>query len=111
MGKGKAFCPKNKIDEKVKILLRGITTMLTTSEYQANEKYFLQMMKSKLKFYMWKDKGNCYDLSSGKMKPLTLKGYVDLLEIVRKPFMKLFVILPEDHDYDKVWEVIDSITE
>jgi hypothetical protein len=77
----------------------------------ANEKHFLLYIKNNTKLYMWKDMGNCYDMSSGKMKPFTLKGYVELSAIVRKPFMKLFVELPTDGDWDekKVWDIIDSL--
>jgi len=78
-------------------------------QYKANEKYFLQMLMSRVMFYTWKDKCNTYDMSSGKMKPLTLKGYVELSEIVRRPFMNMFVILPEGHDYNKVWETIHAV--
>lgn len=59
---------------------------------------------------MWKDTGNVYDMSSGKMKPLTLKGYVELAAIVRKGFMDIFVELPrdfDDFDKDKIWEIIN----
>jgi hypothetical protein len=85
---------------------------MNTEQRQANEKFFLQMIKNKTKLYMWKDQGECYDMSSGKMKPYTLKGYVELSAIVRKPFMKLFVELPTDGDWDeeKVWKIIDAVS-
>ena len=69
--------------------------MLTIEKRKVNEKWFLNMIKNKTKFYMWIDTGNCYDLSSGKMKPHTLKGYVQLSQIVRKEFMMLFVEKPD----------------
>jgi hypothetical protein len=67
---------------------------MLTEQCKANERYFLQMLQSNVKFFTWKDEGNCYDLSSGKMRPLTLKGYFELSVIVRPTFMKLFVIPP-----------------
>lgn len=82
---------------------------MNTEQRQANEKYFLQLIKSNTKLYIWKDTGNVYDMSSGKMKSLTLKGYVELSAIVRKPFMKMFVELPTDYDEKKVWHIIDSV--
>jgi len=73
------------------------TKMLPVEQCKANEKYLLQMLQSnRIKYYIWKDEGNCYDMSSGKMKPMTLKGYFELSEIVRPTFMKLFVISPLD---------------
>ena len=84
---------------------------MNTEQRKANEKHFLKYLKDKTKLYMWKDKGNCYDMSSGtKIKPLNLKGYVELSAIVRKPFMKLFVELPRDWDEKKVWDIIDEIS-
>jgi hypothetical protein len=84
---------------------------MNTEQRKSNEKYFLTLIKQKTQFYMWKDNANCYDLSSGKMKPLTLKGYVELSAIVRKGFMDLFVEMPTDGDWDKdrVWEIINAI--
>lgn len=86
---------------------------MNREQRKANEKYFLQLIKNKLKYYTWKDTGNVYDMSSGrKMKPLTMKGYVELSAIVRREFMEIFVEMPTDGDWDKtkVWEIINSIS-
>jgi hypothetical protein len=85
---------------------------MNTEQRQANEKYFVKFIHAKTKLYMWKDNGNCYDMSSGKIKPYTIKGYVELSAIVRKPFMKMFVELPTDGDWDekKVWDIIDAVS-
>jgi len=85
---------------------------MNTEQRKANEAHFLQYIKQGTKYYTWKDTGNVYDMSSGKMKPLTLKGYVELSAIVRKGFMDIFVELPTDGDWDikKVWEVINAVS-
>lgn len=82
---------------------------MNTDQRKANETYFLKLIKAKTMFYMWKDKGECYSMSSGKMKCSTLKGYVELSAIVRKDFMKIFVEAPDGIDVEKVWKILDSI--
>ena len=84
---------------------------MNIEQRKANEAHFLYYIKNKSKIYMWKDTGNCYDMSSGKMRPYSLKGYVELSAIVRKPFMDLFVELPNDGVWDKerVWQIIDAV--
>ena len=84
---------------------------MNNEERQANERFFLNMIQA-TNFFIWKDTGNCYDMSSGKMKPTSIKGYIELSLIVRKPFMKLFVELPADEDWDekRVWDIIDGIS-
>ena len=52
-------------------------------------------VKYKSKMYMWKDKANVYDMSSGKIVPYTMKGFVELAGIVRMDFSKIFLELPE----------------
>ena len=44
---------------------------------------------------MWKDNANVYDMSSGKIVPHTMKGFVELAAIVRMDFCKIFLELPE----------------
>ncbi len=74
-----------------------------------NELYFKRMMNI-TKTYMWLDTGNIYDLNDNKMKPKTLKGYVDLSQIVRKEFMDKYVELPEgDFNKMKIWKIINNI--
>ena len=81
---------------------------MNTEKRIANEKYFLQMIKWKTKFYTWKDTGNVYDCSSGRsMKAKSIEGFLDLCKIVRKDFMLLFVELPfQDIDpiQSKIWK-------
>ena len=72
--------------------------MLTTIQMKANEKHFLMYVKYKTKMYMWKDKGNMYDMSSGKIVPHTMKGFVELAGIVSMDFCKIFLELPEVAD-------------
>ena len=74
---------------------------MSAEHRQANEEHFFQMIKNKIKLYMWADTGNIYDCSSGKMKPATLKGYEDLTTIVRRPFIDLFVEMPTECNWDK----------
>lgn len=81
------------------------------SDWQkANEKWVLKM-KSITKIWTWVEKGNVYDMSGTKIVPLTMKGYIDLAEIVRKRFMKTLVDLPRDGDWDetRVWAILDEI--
>ena len=81
------------------------------SDWQkANEKWVLKT-KSITKIWTWSDKGNVYDMSGTKIVPLTMKGYKDLAEIVRKRFMKTLVDLPRDGDWDetRVWAILDEI--
>jgi hypothetical protein len=56
------------------------------------------------KCYIWKDTGNIYNIiGNRKMKPTTLKAYVELAGIVRRAFMEIFVELPDGlEDLDKV---------
>ena len=68
--------------------------MLTIDEMKANEKHFLMYLKYKSNMYMWKNKGNVYDMSSGKIVPYTMKGFVELAGIVRMDFSKIFLELP-----------------
>ena len=61
---------------------------------------------------MWKDKCESYTMSSGKMKPYTLKGYVELSQIVRKSFMETFVELPDDTmgmTKEQIWITLEAI--
>ena len=84
----------------------------TSTRFQSNERYFLEMVNEKTKLYIWKDKMECFDMSSGKMKPYTLKGYVELSAIVRKPFMDLFVELPDNTmgmTKEQIWRTLQSI--
>lgn len=78
---------------------------------KANEKWVLQTKSKCGQMWFWKDKGNVYDMSGTKIVPLTLKGYIDLAEIVRKRFMKTLVDLPRDGDWDetRVWNILDTI--
>ena len=69
--------------------------MLTTLQMKANETHFLFYLKHKSKMYMWKDNANVYDMSSGKIVPHTMKGFVELAAIVRMDFCKIFLELPE----------------
>ena len=84
--------------------------MMTETEYKANERYFIQMMRM-TKMYTWIEKGNIYDMNGKKIQPTTLKAYVELAGIVRKPFMEMFVELPTDCDWDKdkVWAILDEL--
>ena len=78
---------------------------------KANEKWVLQTKSNCGKMWIWKDKGNIYDMSGTKIVPLTLKGYVELAGIVRKRFMKTLVDLPRDGDWDevKIWKILDEL--
>lgn len=68
---------------------------LTESEMKANEEHFIQFIKHKTKLYMWKDKGNSYSMTSGKIVPHNMKGFVEIAGIVSKNFVKIFVELPD----------------
>ena len=85
---------------------------MNIEQRKANEAHFLYYIKNKTKMYTWKDKGNIYDMSSGKMRPYSIKGYVELSAIVRRAFMDLFVELPNDADWNKerVWGIIAEIS-
>jgi len=68
----------------------------TAQQLQANDKFHRQMIKMKMPFYMWKDKGNVYDCSSGRsIKPKDMKGFVELVGISSKDFARLFISLPD----------------
>ena len=85
---------------------------MNTEMKQTNEKWILSM--SNCKQWIWKETGNIYEFSTLekklKIKPTTLKAYIELSAIVRKPFMLIFVELPEDYDFDKVWNIIETIS-
>lgn len=85
---------------------------ITIEQRKINEKWILQMKSLTKNMWFWKDNGNAYDMSGRKIVPQTLKGYVELAGIVRKEFMKAFVELPRDGDYNegKIWRIIDEIT-
>jgi hypothetical protein len=38
---------------------------------------------------------NTYDMTSGKVKPATMKGFVELAEVCSKNFAKIFIELPD----------------
>lgn len=78
---------------------------------KANELWVLKTKSICRKMWMWKEKGNVYDMSGVKIVPLTLKGYVELAGIVRKRFMKTLVDLPRDGEYNeaKIWAILDDI--
>ena len=86
--------------------------MRTQVERIANEKHFIQWIKIS-KQYIWKDTGNIYIIiNNRKMKPTTLKGYVELAGIVRRQFMDIFVELPcglEDLDKNKILNMVADI--
>jgi len=68
---------------------------LTTHEQKANEAHYLYYLKNKTKLYMWKDKGNVYDMSSGRtIKPQNMKAFVEICGIVSRNFAKIFIDLP-----------------
>lgn len=80
---------------------------MNTAQRKVNEKYFIQMMRI-TKIYTWVDTGNSYSMINNKMKPSTLKGYIDLSNIVSKEFMKTFVVAPDDFDDIDIWNIINS---
>ena len=82
-----------KIDWNLELIFTSYK-MLSKAKYQANERYFLQMMQITKK-YGWIDKGHFYILTSKTIKPLTQEGYNDLAEIVRPSFLTLFVLTPD----------------
>lgn len=84
---------------------------MNTFEKQTNEKYFLNLMRM-TNNWIWVNKSNSYSFSSNKMKPETLKGYVELSSIVRKEFMDLFVELPDDTNgmsKEMIWNIINRL--
>lgn len=82
---------------------------LTPEQQKANERFYLKMVIAKTPFFIWKDQNELYSFSSGKMKPQTLKGYVELSATVSRPFMERFVECPDGHNKDMVWVILDSI--
>ena len=86
---------------------------MNTEKRIVNEKYFISMIKVIDNFYMWKDKCEIfYIINNKKMKPATLKGYVELSAIVRRPFMDIFVELPDDTmgmTKEQIWAKLNSI--
>jgi hypothetical protein len=86
---------------------------MNTIQRQQNERHFLTAIQM-TDDYIWKNKGNVYSITSAnKMKPKTLKGYVELSEIVRREFMDLFVELPDNTEgmtKEMIWNVINQIS-
>tara|TARA_R110000868_G_scaffold109646_1_gene297904 strand:+ start:551 stop:811 length:261 start_codon:yes stop_codon:yes gene_type:complete len=78
-----------------------------------NEKWFIGVIKNTNKMYYWIDKSESYNIiNHRKMKPATLKGYVELSAIVRRPFMDIFVELPDDTlgmSKEQIWATLGSI--
>jgi hypothetical protein len=71
-------------------------TKMNANQLKANDKYHLGMIKMKSKMYMWMEKGNIYDCSSGRtIKPATMKGFVELVGISSKNFARVFISLPD----------------
>ncbi len=69
---------------------------MNANQLKANDKYHLGMIKMKSKMYMWIEKGNIYDCSSGRsIKPATMKGFVELVGISSKDFARVFISLPD----------------
>tara|TARA_R100000951_G_scaffold114656_2_gene120104 strand:- start:1513 stop:1800 length:288 start_codon:yes stop_codon:yes gene_type:complete len=69
---------------------------MNANQLKANDKYHLGMIKMKSKMYMWMEKGNIYDCSSGRsIKPATMKGFVELVGISSKDFARVFISLPD----------------
>lgn len=69
---------------------------MNANQLKANDKYHLGMIKMKSKMYMWMEKGNIYDCSSGRsIKPATMKGFVELVGVSSKDFARIFISLPD----------------
>jgi len=95
-------------------------TKMNANQLKANDQFHLGMIKMKTKMYMWKDKGNLYDCSSGRsIKPATMKGFVELVGVSSKDFARIFISLPDvveiggikmmgDVDKDKMLEQVWS---
>ena len=76
--------------------------MLTAQQVKSNEEFFIFTF-SMTKIYIWKDKGNTYiKQENGKFKTETLKGYVDIAEIVSKDFMDKYIELNSIFDRRKI---------
>jgi hypothetical protein len=83
---------------------------LTKQQKIANEKHFVGFLKMGVKNYMWIDKCEILDMSTGlKIKPKTLKGYIELAGITRKEFMDIFVDCPDDYDKARVNKILKAI--
>ena len=78
-----------------------------------NEKWFINVIKNTNKVYFWIDQGESYNIiNHRKMKPATLKGYVELSAVVRRPFMDIFVELPDNTlgmTKEQIWATLGSI--
>ncbi len=69
---------------------------MNANQLKANDQFHLGMIKMKTKMYMWMEKGNIYDCSSGRsIKPATMKGFVELVGISSKDFARVFISLPD----------------
>ena len=69
---------------------------MTPAELKSNDKFHLGMIKRKARMYMWIDRGNIYDCSSGcSIKPATMKGFVELVRVSSKFFARIFISLPD----------------
>ena len=86
---------------------------MNTEQRKVNEKWFINVIKNTNKVYFWIDQGEAYNIiNHRKMKPATLKGYVELSAVVRRPFMDIFVELPDNTmgmTREQIWATIDSI--
>ena len=86
---------------------------MNTDKRIANEKWFISVIKNTNKVYFWIDQGESYNIiNNRKMKPTTLKGYVELSAIVRRQFMDIFVELPDNTlgmTKEQIWANLGSI--
>jgi|Laugrespbdmm15sd_2_1035082.scaffolds.fasta_scaffold122051_1 hypothetical protein len=86
---------------------------MNTEQRIVNEKWFINVIKNTNKVYFWIDQGEAYNIINHRiMKPATLKGYVELSAVVRRPFMDIFVQLPDNTmgmTKEQIWATIDSI--
>ncbi len=87
--------------------------MLSATKMIANEKYHDNMLKICNEMYMWGDTGNIYHIRDGKFCPDTLKGYVELAEIVSRDYMDEKVVFPKDNaekiSKSAAWKIINNL--
>ena len=71
------------------------TKTLTTEQFAVNDEFHLNLIKMKVKTYIWKDEELAYKCDNGRITPLCINGFCLLLDIVSKDFAKKYVELPD----------------
>tara|TARA_R110000868_G_scaffold47152_2_gene155040 strand:+ start:228 stop:497 length:270 start_codon:yes stop_codon:yes gene_type:complete len=77
-------------------LVNASAPIISIEKQKANERYFINIIKTYKNIFMWKDEGEVYVIiNNQRMKPTTMKGWHKLSLITSKQFMLIFVDIPD----------------